>query len=123
MTPMCRYAALLCLASSLSFAGSWSGFLVDSKCFDDLEQNTRNNGLNSVDKDKDSEVAYCSPTAKTESFAVVLRDGESLKLDSGGNTKAAALVRKMGKKSKVPVEVIGEKSGETVNVASISAAQ
>ena len=49
--------------------------------------------LTSVDRDQNSEIRYCLPKAKTTSFTLVLSDGQTFKLDSAGNTQAAAIVR------------------------------
>jgi hypothetical protein len=123
MALISRLAALLSVASALAFAESWSGSLVDSKCYAAEERNTRENGLTSVDRDRSSEIAYCSPNVKTQSFAIVLNDGASWKLDSSGNAKAAMLVQKTGKKSAYVVNVTGAANHGMVNVSSISMAQ
>jgi hypothetical protein len=116
-----RLAALLCLAATPSFARSWSGFLVDSKCYDIEEQNVNpRDTLTSVDRDRDLEVRLCAPNAKTKSFAVVRSDWLSLKFDSAVNAKAAELVRQIHKKSVFLVTVTGEKNKTTVKVDSIS---
>ena len=116
-----RLAALLCLSSALSFGGAWSGFLVDSKCYDAEERNVNpTDTLTNVDRDGNRELRYCSPSAKTKFFAVVQSDGPSLKLDLAGNAKAADLVRKIGKKSLLTVAVTGEISRNTIQVDSIS---
>ena len=116
-------AVLLCLASAPSFAGSWSGWLVDAKCYAALERNkSPTDTLNYVDRDKNHELRYCEPNAKTRSFALVERNGLSFNLDAGGNAKAAELVRRAGKKSIAEVTVAGEMTTDTVKVDSISMA-
>ena len=124
MTLATRLAALYCLASVLSFAGSWSGWLVDSKCYAALERNkSPTDTLSYVDRNKSDEVRYCRPNTKTKSFAVLDQDGLSLNLDASGNGKAAELVRSAGKKSVREVAVTGEKTGNTLKVDSISIAR
>jgi hypothetical protein len=124
MKPTIRLVALFCLAAIPSFAGSWSGYLVDSKCYDASEQNVNPwETLTNVTRDKDLEIRLCSPNAKTKSFAVVQPDWQSLKLDSTGNAKAVELVRTIGKKSIFLVTVTGEKNKSTVTVDSISIAK
>lgn len=119
-----RLAALFCLTSALSFAGSWSGWLVDSKCYAALERNkSPTDTLSYVDRDKMSEIRYCHPNAKTKSFAVVDRNGLSFDLDASGNAKAVELVRSAGKKSIGEVTVAGEMTGNMVKVDSISIAR
>jgi hypothetical protein len=117
-----RLVALFCLWSTLSFAASWSGALVDSKCFASEERNVNpTDTLTHVDRDQNQEIRYCSSRGKTKSFALVQQDGTSFQLDSTGNAKAAELVRKTVKKSLVAVTVTGEISGNTIHVDSISA--
>lgn len=116
-----RILALFCLSSALSFAASWSGALVDSKCYDAEERNVNPwDTTTSVDRDKDMEIRHCSPSPKTKSFAIVDFDGLSYKLDSAGNAKAADIVRGIGKKSHVAVAIDGELDKHTIKVASIS---
>jgi hypothetical protein len=116
-----RLAALLSLSPALSLAGSWSGSLVDSKCYDARERNVNpTDTLFNVDRDGNWEIRYCSPSAKTKLFAVVPSDGPSLKLDSAGNAKASELVRQMGRKSHLVVAVTGEITRNTIKVDSIS---
>jgi hypothetical protein len=89
-----RMAALLCWSAALSLAGSWSGSLVDSKCYASEEHNVNpTDTLTYVDRDGNLEIRYCSPNKKTKSFTLVLPDG-SLNLDLAGNSKAAELVAK-----------------------------
>jgi hypothetical protein len=124
MALISRLAALCFAASAVGFAAGWSGALVNSKCYDALERNVNpQDSLSSVDRDRGSEVRYCSPNAKTKLFGIVTRDGENLKLDSAGNTKAMELVRRIGKKSWFQVVVTGEMNKGTIKVDSISPAQ
>jgi len=122
-----RLGALLCLGAALSFAGSWSGFLVDSKCYESEQSNINPfDGSTYVDYDRALQIRTCRPTAHTKSFALVKQeDGVSVKLDPAGNAKAADLVRQAGKKSHdkksyFVVTVTGEMSKDTVKVDSIS---
>jgi len=116
-----RLSGLLFVGSTLSFAGSWTGFLVNSKCYDSLERNKNPTDTeNYVDRDKNSEIRYCRPNAKTKLFAVVMENGLSFKLDSGGNAKAAQLMSKPSKQSSFEVSITGEMKADTVKVESIS---
>ncbi len=119
-----RLAFLLCLLPALSFAGSWSGMLVNSKCYGAEERNVNpSDTLTNVDRDRNMELRDCSPNAKTKSFAVVQADGVRLRFDSAGNAKAAELVSKTGKISLLAVAVTGELQGRTIRVESISTAR
>ncbi len=119
-----RLAVVLCLSVPLSFAASWSGALVDAKCYDAEERNVNpTDTLTNVDRDGNREIRYCSPSAKTKSFAVVQADGPALKLDSAGNAKAAELVPKTRKRSRLFVSVTGELGNNTIKADSISIAR
>jgi len=112
--------ALLCLSSALSDAGTWSGALVDSKCFAIAERNVNpTDTLIYVDRDQNQEILRCSPGAKTKSFAVVQHDGLTFNLDSAGHAKVAEIVRKAVKKFPLAVVITGEMSGSTIRVDSI----
>jgi hypothetical protein len=117
-----RLTTLACLSATLTLAGSWSGVLVDSKCWDNEENNTRATSIY-VDRDGNLEIRLCSPSPKTKSFAVVQQDGLSFNLDSAGDAKAAELVRKTGKKSLLTVAITGEMIKHTIKVDSISMAR
>jgi hypothetical protein len=122
--PTLRLAALLCLSSALSFAATWSGVLVDSKCYDAEQRNVNpTDTLTNVDRDGNREIRYCSPNAKTKSFALVQSDGPSLKLDSAGDAKAAELIPKTSKKFRLNVAVTGEVSSNIIKVDSIAIAK
>ncbi len=119
-----RIAALLCFSSALGLAATWSGFLVDARCYGARERNVNpTDTLTAVDRDQNSELRYCSPSVKTKSFALVQQDGSSFTLDSAGNAKASELVRKAGKTSWLVVSVTGEAKKHTITVDSISLAQ
>jgi hypothetical protein len=124
MSRKTRLIGLVCMMASLAFAESWSGSLVNSRCYDALESNHNpDDTLTAVDRDRASEVNYCAPNRKTKSFAVITHDGETLRLDPGGNTKAAGLVRTAGKKSSYYVQLTGEKKGHSITTESISLVQ
>jgi hypothetical protein len=91
MTLILRFACLSCLISTLSFAESLSGWLVNSKCFSSIERN-RGDVPSYVNWDENGAIRYCSPTKKTKSFAIVRQnDGLPFKLDAAGNEKAIDL--------------------------------
>jgi len=114
-------AALLCFGPATGLAETWPGFLVDSKCYEAEERNRNpTTTLEDVNRDKDQEIRYCRPRAKTQSFMFVDHDGISLRLDSSGNTRAAELVRNSAPKGEMAITVTGEKSGNTIKVDSIS---
>lgn len=99
-----RFVFSTILAANCAWAGEWFGTLVDSPCHNETRRD-------------------CPPTARTTSFALVEPYGPVLEFDSGGNSKAAALIRKAGKKSVYRAVVSGQVSGNSVKVEAISLAE
>lgn len=119
-----RVLILLCCSCAAGLAGTWSGTLVDAKCWGFSERNVNpRDTLTFVDRDRNLEVRMCRPGAKTKSFAIVPGDGVDLGLDAAGNAKAADLVRRMGRQSPFRVNVTGDLSKNTIAVTSIVAAK
>jgi hypothetical protein len=115
---------LLLLAPPLGLADTWSGFLVDSKCYAAEERNVGpRNSQPHVNKDMAGQIWYCAPRPKTKNFAVVLDDWSSLRFDASGNAMASGLVRKTAKRDFMRVTVDGQRNQRTVTVNSISAAR
>jgi hypothetical protein len=118
-----RVTVLVCLSCGLSYAENWTGALVDSKCYEFRERNVNpTDTMTYVDRDTRQEILYCSANAKTKTFAIVLREGPSFRLDAPGNAEAAQLVRSAGKRSLLIVVVTGAHSKSTIQVDSISIA-
>jgi hypothetical protein len=115
-----RLALLLTLAC-LSFAASWSGALVDAKCYTSAQQNTSHGHPGSTDTKR--AIRSCSPNENTTLFSVVQRVGMTFTLDSDGNEKARQLVLKEGKKSPFMVDVSGEITQDSLKVNTISIAK
>jgi hypothetical protein len=114
--------ALGCFSSVLTFAGMWTGTLVDSRCYAAEERNVNPTDTQPfVDRDRNLELRMCTPNAKTKSFAVVQPDNSRLGLDPRGNSIAAELVRKAGRKPAFYVTVTGEMGRHEVKVKSIVA--
>jgi hypothetical protein len=113
-----RLAGLLSLAGTLSFATTWSGVLVDARCYASMQGNTRST-LFYVDRDTNWIVRYCAARPKTARFVVVPVDGSSFPLDSNGNAQASSLVRKVGKRRLLVVQVAGVKKGRDIKVNTV----
>jgi hypothetical protein len=116
-----RFAFLFTLTSVLSFAESWSGALVDTKCYAIAQNNVSHGHPGSTDKKR--AVRSCSPNEKTTSFSVVPQVGMAINLDTYGNEKARELVLKEGKKSPFMVSVTGDKTEDTLKLSTISIAK
>jgi hypothetical protein len=115
MKSIIRVAGLLVLVATIGCAKTWSGVLVDAKCYAGWRGDTRSS-LQYVDRDMSWIIQYCAPRLNTKSFAVVPLDGRTFPLDSQGNAQASALVRKAGKRPLLWVQVVGEKPGRDVRV-------
>ena len=114
-------AALICLAPAPACAKTWSGVLVDSRCYAAEERSVNPNyTYNHAYRDTDQEIRICSPSTKTKSFSVVVHSGFGFKLDPAGSERAAEIVRQMGTKHRVQVTVTGEMSKDGIEVGSIS---
>jgi len=101
-----RLFSLLMLLSSLSFAGTWSGYLVDSRCYTSLQNNVSAD-TTTVSRDMRFGLQLCGATHKTKRFAIVLNDWTVLKLDTAGNERAAAIVRNHSKGSALYCITVG----------------
>jgi hypothetical protein len=120
-----RVIILVLLSSGLSFAGTWSGTLVNARCWGFEENNVgQKNTAPYVDRDRNLEVSLCSPNAKTKSFAVVTPEGIALTLDAAGNATAHDLAKAAHRNAPIRVVVTGEPNSKTsIQVSSISAAK
>ena len=121
-TRFLRLACLCGLASLPSFAGSWSGWLVDSKCYVSLETN-RNDMPSYVNWDVSGAIRYCSPYSKTKSLAIVQQDQSFFKLDSAGNKRVRELLSNTSHKSLYLATVKGNLSAHVIGVQDISIAK
>ncbi len=121
MTLTLRLALLLPLAPALSFAATWTGALVDARCFASAQQNISHGHPGSTDTK--AAVRSCSPNHKTDSFSLVERVGMTFNLDSHGNEKAHELVLKGHHKAPFMVHVTGDVDQETLKVGTISMAK
>ena len=120
--PIQRAVILGVLLSFSAFAATWSGALVDAKCYRSQSTNV-NPREPAVSRDVNAPIRYCAPTAKTKGFAIVLKDASSLNLDQAAYSKAAELVSKAGKQDIYPVTITGEKNRKTIKVDSIALSQ
>lgn len=110
-----RLAVLLLCIATAGLAGSWSGYLVDSHCWQSWETNT-SSPATTADRDMQMDLHYCSPTAHTVAFTLVLNDWSSVRLDAAGNEKALVLVRN-GQRH---VTVNGTRGGGMITTGSVA---
>jgi hypothetical protein len=92
-----RLLSLLICLSTLSFAGTWSGYLVDSRCYASQQANV--NDATTVSRDMNIGLRQCGASSETKRFAIVIYDWSILRLDSAGNERAATIVRQNRKRS------------------------
>jgi hypothetical protein len=64
-------------------------------------------------------IRYCAPRYKTSSFAVVPIDGGTFPLDKQGNAQASGLVRKVGRRRVMIVQVAGVRKGKDIAVSTV----
>ena len=121
---MVRWVLAFLFASMPALAANWSGALVDAKCYEAQERNKNaRDTLDLVDRDREYEIRYCTPTAKTKSFMLVDHDSLSYKLDPAGDTKASDLFQKTGRRKYFMVNITGELTKNTLKVESIATTQ
>jgi hypothetical protein len=120
-----RLASLLFCLSTLGFAETWSGFLVDSRCYSNDEFNVSQDANYTVGRDMRRTLRQCAATPETKKFAIVRNDWTRLKLDAAGNERAASIVRRGNKSELYCVTVAGARmkknviATRSVSVASI----
>jgi hypothetical protein len=93
-----RILGLFICLSTLGFAGTWSGYLVDSSCYASWQTNVSPDAT-TVSRDMKFGLQQCGATHKTKKFAIVLNDWSVLKMDTAGNARAVAIVRHNPKRS------------------------
>ena len=93
-----RLLTLLIVLSPLGIAGTWSGYLVDARCYA-VEQSNVSADTSSVSRDMRLGLQQCSATYKTTRFAIVQNDWSVLKLNTAGNQSVAAIARHNTKRS------------------------
>ena len=114
-----RIISLVLLSSALSFAGTWSGTLVDARCWGYLKHKS---AVSPAERNQNQDVRQCSPKAKTKSFAVLTPEGNALGLDAAGHARAELTEAAQGK-APIKVVVTGEQhTKKSIQVSSISAA-
>lgn len=108
MRKILSFLAITLMFSTLAFAKSFTGKLIDAACYD---------------KDKS---ATCAPTNATTTFALIV-SGKIYKFDSAGNSKAAMALKNRADRTdpaqpqsqEVNASVDGEESGGTITVQKI----
>jgi hypothetical protein len=118
---MVRRFLLVLLTLSPAFAASWTGVLVDSKCYASQTRNVNPWDTIPGDRDMAGDVHYCVPKHKTVSFGLVTPDWHFYKLDAVGNVKAAEITNRLGRKRVIPVALSGQRYKSLVTVSSMSA--
>jgi hypothetical protein len=114
-----RFSFLTSFTAMLTFAGSWSGFLVDADCYASHQMNTRA-GTHPATVDTNRIVKTCPPKAESTSFVVMEKGGRVFNLDAAGNQKAHELVQKAGSAPTYKIKVLGDVEENTLKVSAIS---
>jgi hypothetical protein len=112
------------VASTASCAtGSWSGYLVDSKCYESSLRSVNPWSPSTVTRDMDLIIKHCPPKAKTKSFALVQKDWTMVRFDAAGNARAAEFVKNTAKQGVYLVTIVGNMAGRILKVDSVSMAK
>jgi hypothetical protein len=104
-------AALLGLASTpfLAAAETWKGVsVIDTMC------------VSKVKADPDKHTTQCALKCEKGGYGLLTADGAYLKFDDDGNQKTLAALKATEKTDHLRATVVGERSGETVKVTSIT---
>ena len=88
-----RLAGLWIGLSTLGFAGTWSGFLVSSACYQSEMNNASQDDVMATNRDMRMVLTQCAATHRTRHFAIVQNDWTARRLDAAGNERAAAIIR------------------------------
>jgi hypothetical protein len=104
ITSMKRVAGLLTLFSSLAFAETWNGTLVDVMC---------------KNQDLAGHTTQCAIKCAKSGYGLVMADGKFVKFDEAGNAKALAALKATSKEKDLKAKVTGALDGETVQVESV----
>ena len=108
--------------TSAVFAETWSGHLVDAKCYTTEEQNRNpTTTLENVNRDRVEEIRACPPKPGSKAFTIVDFNGQSINLASDANAKVVEFVRKTGKQHFYHVTVTGRMNGKDVELDSLVA--
>jgi hypothetical protein len=116
-----RLVGLLFSLSVAALAGTWSGQLVDSRCYASETTNvSADAGFGG--RDMVGELRRCLVNERTKKFGVVLNDWSTYRFDARGNAQASEMVRQKRKQSAYHVTVGGALNPKkhTIAVSSLS---
>ena len=118
-TAVMRFLCFFSVMAGMALAETWSGTLVDARCYQYAKNNHNVSDSPGV-RDVAMDLRACAPKEKTHSFAIVLPDSEDVTLDPAGNSQAAQLVRQEAGKKALRVTVNGEMKKKMIAVNSIA---
>jgi hypothetical protein len=98
------FVAAVGLFSTLAFAETWTGTVVDVMC---------------KGKDLASHTRQCALNCAKSGYGLVLPDGKFMKFDERGNAKTLAALKASTKEKDLKAKVTGELQGELIKVESI----
>ena len=109
MKKTAMWMMVLVLAAPLAaFAETWKDVsVVDGNC------------LSKVKADPDKHTVKCALQCVKGGYGLLTSDGSYLKFDETGNTKTVAALKATKKEDHVRATVVGERSGDSIKVASI----
>jgi hypothetical protein len=93
----------------LAAAETWKDIsVIDTQC------------VSKVKADPDKHTTKCALQCQKGGYGLLTSDGTYLKFDEGGNQKALAALKATKKTDHLRATVVGERSGETVKVTTLS---
>jgi len=126
MTTFSKVLISLSLSGALSNAENLNGKLLDATCYDTSHSSASTTaGTNQTTdrKSRENLAKTCAPTASTTTFMLLSSKGMVYKLDSEGNTKAAAAFQsgslKADKDGDMHASISGTVLGDSVKADSI----
>lgn len=114
---MKRTFAILAMAVISTVAASAAeieGIVVDVACSSDTVK-----GGQKAAQEHDKDCALMAPCVKS-GYGVMTSDNKFIKFDAAGNEKTLAALKATDKKDNLKVKVVGDVSGDTMTVTSIS---
>lgn len=122
MTTISKVLISLSLSGALSYAENLTGKLLDSTCYDSHQSSASTTSTQTA-KSRENLAKTCAPTASTTTFVLLSSKGTAYKLDSEGNTKAAAAIQngsmKPDKDGDMHASISGTVQGDSVKLDSI----
>ncbi len=108
MKRLLALCALAAVSSLVALAGEWQGYVMDSSC----AAKTKDKAANHKTK--------CAIACSKGGYGLVTADGEYVKFDETGNSKALEALKGTSKDQDLTAKVTGTMEGDVIKVESIT---